>query len=78
MGWAVHVVLMGERRDARRVFERKSEGKRSLGRPRRRWRITVKLFLQELGLEGVDWTALAHDKERWRAVVNVAIELRVP
>jgi len=64
---------MGKRRDAHRIFVRKSEGKRPLGRPRRRWRITMTIFLQELGLEGVDLVDLAHDKDRWRAVV-----LRVP
>lgn len=72
------MVLIGERRDARRFFVRRSEGKRPVGRPRRRLRITMKMFLQELGLEGVDWIDLAHDKDRGRPAVRAVIELRVP
>jgi hypothetical protein len=75
--WAGHV-LTRERRDVRMFFVRKYEGKRLLGRPRHRWRITIKMFLQELRLEDVDWINLAHKNNRRRAVVNVVIELRVP
>ena len=55
----------------------KPEGKRPLGRPRRRWEDNIKMDLQEVG-EGGDWMELAQDRDRWRALVNTVMNLRVP
>jgi hypothetical protein len=52
--------------------------KRPLGRPRRRWEDNIKMDLQEVGYEGMDWIDVAQDKDRWRALVNAAMNLRVP
>jgi len=60
-----------------RVLVGKPEGKRPLGRPRRRWEDNIKMDLQEVGREGMDWIELAQDRDRWRALVN-AVMLRVP
>ena len=54
------------------------EGKRLLGRPRRRWEDNIKMDFQEVGWAGMDWIDLAQDRDRWRAVVNVVMNLRVP
>jgi len=56
----------------------KPEGKRPLGRPKRRWEDNTKMDLQDVGCEGMDWIDLAVDRDRWRAVVNVVMNLRVP
>jgi len=56
----------------------KPEGKRLLGRPRFRWEDNIKMNLQEVGCEGMDWIGLAQDRDRWRAVVNVVINLGIP
>jgi len=69
---------MGERRGAYSVLEGKYEGKRPLGRPRRRWEDINKMGLQEVGCGGMDWIELAQDRDRWRALVNVVMNLRVP
>jgi hypothetical protein len=61
-----------------RVFVGKPEGKRPLGIPRRRWEDTIRADLQKLGSGGIDWIDLAQDKDRWRALVNAVINLRVP
>jgi hypothetical protein len=55
----------------------KSEGRRPLGRPRRRWEDNIKADLREVGCGGMDWTELAHDMDWWRALVNEAMNLRV-
>jgi len=55
----------------------KPESKRPLGRPRRRWEDDIKMDLQEVGCVGMDWIELAQDKDRWRALVNAAMNLRV-
>jgi hypothetical protein len=55
----------------------KPEGKRPLGRPRRRWEDGIRMGLREIGLEGVDWIRLAQDRGRWRAVVSAMMNLRV-
>jgi len=78
MRWAGHVACMGEGRDVYRVSVGKPEGKRPLGRPRRRWEDNIKMNLQEVGCGGVDWIELAQDRDRWRALVNAVMSLRVP
>jgi hypothetical protein len=57
---------------------RKSEGKRPLGRPRRRWEDNIKMDFQEVGCGGMDWIDLAQDRDRWRALVNMVTNLWVP
>jgi hypothetical protein len=69
---------MGEKRNAYRLLVGKREGKRPLGRPRRRWINNIKMNLLEIGLSVVDWIGLAQDRYRWRAPVNAAMNLRVP
>ena len=68
---------MGEGRGVHRVLVGKPEGKRPLGRPRRRWEDNIKIDLQEVG-GGEDWMELAQDRDRWRALVNTVMNLRVP
>jgi hypothetical protein len=77
MRWAGHVARMGEERDVYRVLVGKPEGKRPLGRPRCRWE-DITIDLQEVGCGGMDWIELAQDRDRWRARVNVVMNLRVP
>jgi hypothetical protein len=69
---------MGERRGAYRVLVGKPEGRRPLGRPRRRWVDNIKMDLREVGCKGMDWVNLAEDRGRWRAVVNTVMNLLVP
>jgi hypothetical protein len=69
---------MGEGRDMHRVLVGKPEGKRPLGRPRRRWEDNIKTDIQELGGGCEDWIGLAQDKDRWRALVNAVMNFRVP
>ena len=68
----------GERRCAYRILVGKLEGKRPLGRPRCRWENNIKMDLQEVGCEGMDWIELAKDRDRLRALVNAVMNLRVP
>ena len=69
---------MWEGRGVHRVLVGKLEGKRPLGRPRRRWEEYIKMDLQEVGGSCVDWMELAQDKDRWRALVSTVRNLRVP
>ena len=78
MRWAGHVAHMKERKDVFRVLVGKPEGKRSLGRPRRRWEDNIKMDLQEVGCEGMEWIGLAQDRDSCSALVNVVMKFRVP
>jgi len=69
---------MGERRGVCRVLVGKPEGKRPLGRPRRRWEDNIKMDLEEVGCGSMDWIELAQDMDRWRALVTAVMNLRVP
>jgi len=73
MRWAGHVAHMGEERGVYRVLVGKPEGRRPLGRPRRRW-----VDLQEVGTVYMDWIGLAQDRDRWRMLVSAVMNLRVP
>jgi hypothetical protein len=68
---------MGEDRKVYKVLLRKPEGKRPLGRPRRRWEDKIRMDLGETGLGGVDWTRLVQNRDRWRAVLSAVMNLRV-
>jgi hypothetical protein len=67
---------MEDSRDAYRVLVRKHEGKRPLGRPRRRWVNNIKMDLQQVGWGSIDWIVLAQERESWRALVNEKMSLR--
>jgi hypothetical protein len=69
---------MGEGRGVYRVLVGRPEGKRPLGRSRRRWEDRIKLDLREIGIDGANWIQLAQDRVEWRAFVNTVINLRVP
>jgi hypothetical protein len=68
----------GEKRDVYRLLAGKPEGKRPLGKPRRRWVDNIRMDLGEVGWGDVDWISLAQDRNRWRALVNSVLNLRVP
>jgi len=73
-----HVAPREERRGIYRVLVWKREGKRPLGRPRRKWEDNIKMVLQEVGCGGMGWIELTQVRDRWRALVNVVMNLRVP
>jgi hypothetical protein len=78
MRWAGHVARMGEDRGVHRVLVGKPEGKRPLGRPRRRWRDHIKRIRQGVGGGGLgDWMELAQDRNRWRELVGTVRDIRV-
>jgi hypothetical protein len=74
---AGHVARMGEKRNVYRLLVRKLEGRRPLGRPRRRWLDNIRMDLVEVGWGDVDWICLAQDRDRWRALVNSVLNFRV-
>ncbi|KAJ4450407.1 hypothetical protein ANN_01831 [Periplaneta americana] len=76
--WAGHVEHMGESRNAYRVLVGRPEGKRPLGRSRHRWEDNIKMDLREMGYDDRDWINLAQDRDRWRAYVRAAMNLRIP
>jgi hypothetical protein len=76
--WVGHLARMGEGRGLYRVLVGRPEGKRPLGRPRRRWEDNIKLVLREIGIDEANWIRLAQDSVQWRAFVNTVINLRVP
>ena len=78
MRWAGHVARMGEERGVYRVLVGKPEGRRPLGRPRRRWVDNIRMDLQEVGCGYMDWIGLAQDRDRWRTLVSAVMNLRVP
>ena len=78
MRWAGHVAYMGEERGVYRVLVGKPDGRRPLGRPRCRWVDNIRMNLQEVGCVYIDWIGLAQDRDRWRTLVNVVMNLRVP
>jgi hypothetical protein len=78
MRWAGHVVRRVVKRNEYRLLVGKPEGKRPLGRPRRRWVDNVRVDLRQVGWGDVDWIGLAQDRNRWRAPVNSVLNLRVP
>jgi hypothetical protein len=78
MRWAGHVARMGEVRDAYNILVGRPEGRRPLERPRRRWEDNIKMDLREIGFWDVNWIHWAQDRDRWRALVNTVMNLRVP
>jgi len=77
MRWARHVARMG-RGVVYRVLVRKLKRKRTLWRTRRRWEDNIKIYLQEAGCGSMDWIELTQDRDRWRGLVNVVMNIRVP
>jgi hypothetical protein len=77
MRWAEHVERMGEKRNVYMLLVGMPEGKRPLGRPRRRLIINIKMDLLDIGLSVVDWIGLPQDRYRWRALVSSVMNLRV-
>jgi hypothetical protein len=78
MRWAGHVACMGEERGVHRMLIGKPEGKRPMGRPRRKWEDNIKMDLQEVEGGRGDWMELAQDREGWQAVVSMVKNLRIP
>ena len=78
MRWAWHVARMREGIGVHRVLVGKPEGKRPLGKPRRRWEDNIKTDLQEVGRGCRDWIELAQDRDRWRALVSTVMNFQVP
>ena len=75
--WAGHVARMGEEKGVYRFLVGKPEGRRPLGRPRRRWVDNIKMDLQDVGCGYMDWIGLAQDKDTWWTLVSAVMNLRV-
>jgi hypothetical protein len=73
-----HVAQKGEKRNAYRILVDKPEGKRPLGRPRRRWMDNIRMDLREISWDSVYWIDVARDRDQWRALVNTILNLRIP
>jgi len=78
MRWAEHVARMGEERGVYRILVGKLEGRRLLGRPRRRWMDNIRMDLQEVECGYMDWIGLVQDRHRWRKLVSAVMNLQVP
>jgi len=78
MRWAGYMVRLGEERGVYRVLVGKLEGKRPMGRPRRRWVDNLRIYLQEVGCGYMDWIGLAQDRDGWRGLVSAVMNIRVP
>jgi hypothetical protein len=78
MRWAGYVARMADGRGVYRVSVGRLEGKRPLGRPRRRWEDNIKIDLREIGIDGANWIRLALDRVQWRTCVNTVMNFRVP
>jgi hypothetical protein len=78
MRWAGHVARMGGKRNAYRIFVGISEEKRKLGTPRRRWVDNFKIYLREIGWQGINWIDVAQVRDPLRSLVNTVMNLRIP
>ena len=78
MRWAGHVARKDEEREVYRVLVGKPEGRRPLGRPRRRWLDNIRMDFQEVGCGFMEWIGLTQDRDRWRTLVSAVMNLRVP
>ena len=76
--WAGNVARMEVGRSAFKILIGKPSGKRPLGRPRRRWEDNIRMDLEEIGINAGNWVDSAEDRDYWRALVNAALNLRVP
>ena len=76
--WARHVAILGGSRSALKILTGKPTGKRPLGRPRGRWEENIRLDLEEIGMNAGNWVDSALDRDYWRALVNAALNFRVP
>ena len=76
--WAGHVARMEEGRSVFKILTGKPTGKRRLGRPRRRWEDNIRMDLEEICINAGNWVDSAQDRDYWRALVNAALNLRVP
>jgi hypothetical protein len=78
MRWAGHVARTEEKGNAYRIFAGRPDGKRQQGIPRRRWEDPIKMDLRKTGWSDMNWISLVQDRNQWRALVNTAMNLRVP
>jgi hypothetical protein len=78
MRWVGHVASIGENGGILRVLVAKPAGKKPPGRPRYRWKDNMKMDLQEVGCEGIDWIDVVQDRDRWRALLNAVMNIWVP
>jgi hypothetical protein len=78
MRWAGYVAYIGKMKNAYRILMGKSKEKRPLGRPRHRWYNNIAMDLRKIEWRGMDWIYLAQDRDPWRALVNMAMNLRIP